>query len=174
MSPYRKDHHALNRSREGIVYRFVDAIVEIGLEELLANDTDSTAMAFEELKRASDQLYHEEKQSDWRNTHRHISFDQVSSQQLPTYPSAEEEYFANLEQAEEQMTRQTMVTLANEALRGLSRSQRRRFLLHTVQKVTVRRIAELEGVSHVAVLNSLRKARLKISRFLGEREKSSP
>ena len=34
MSPYRKDHHALNRNREGIVYRYVDAIVEIGLEEL--------------------------------------------------------------------------------------------------------------------------------------------
>ena len=75
MSPYRKDHHALNRNREGIVYRYVDAIVEIGLEELLADDTDSTTIAFEDLKRTSDQLYHQEKQSDWRNTHRHISLD---------------------------------------------------------------------------------------------------
>lgn len=171
MSPYRKSLYALNRNQKGIIYQFSDAIVEVKCEEVMDSDDTFTEAAFEQIKSLSDQLFRDEKLSDWRNNHKHTSLDSLGCRQIPKHLSAEDEYFTSLELKKEQATECAMLEVAKVALNTLSRQQRRRFLLHAVHQMTVRQIARIEGVSYVAVHYSITSARKKIDSFLNNLKK---
>lgn len=70
MSNYRKSFYALNKVSEGIVYRNADgSIVEITFEKIAAEDPTFTKEDFENLKKFSDELYHEEEKGDNLEAH---------------------------------------------------------------------------------------------------------
>ncbi len=60
MKNYKDSDYALNKFSEGIVYRFADRIVEITLEDYLAESPGKTAEDFLELKALSDEIYHQQ------------------------------------------------------------------------------------------------------------------
>lgn len=60
MKNYKDSDYALNKFSEGIVYRFADRIVEITLEDYLAENPDKTTDDFLELKALSDEIYHQQ------------------------------------------------------------------------------------------------------------------
>lgn len=60
MKNYKDSDYALNKFSDGIVYRFADRIVEITLENYLAENPGKTAEDFLELKAPSDEIYHQQ------------------------------------------------------------------------------------------------------------------
>ena len=60
MKNYKDSDYALNKFSEGIVYKFADRIVEITLEDYLAENPGRTAQDFLELKALSDEIYHQQ------------------------------------------------------------------------------------------------------------------
>ncbi|MDD3393216.1 MAG: hypothetical protein PHG19_01060 [Anaerotignum sp.] len=60
MKNYKDSDYALNKFSEGIVYRFADRIVEITLEDYLAENPGKTIEDFLELKALSDEIYHQQ------------------------------------------------------------------------------------------------------------------
>jgi DNA-directed RNA polymerase specialized sigma24 family protein len=58
--------------------------------------------------------------------------------------------------------------LANAALDRLTEVQRRRYLLHHVDGMSLRQIADAEGVVHSKIQKSIEGAEKKIRKFLAE------
>lgn len=166
MVHYRKSDYALNRNRTGIVYRRVNSIKEIGVQAFLEAHPEQTEQDFARWKQVSDQMYLEEKREEWRHSSKNISLDFIKSEKALTVPSAEDIYMQSLEQMEHSVLVRSQLNLAGEALNTLKRKQKRRFLLYVIHQLSMREIAEMEGVSHVAVYLSIQSARKKIEKFL--------
>ena len=166
MSNYKDSDYALNYKRAGIVYRFAESIVEISLEELLLVHPDLTGKDFLHWKQISDEMYLQEKLTNWRFTHKDCCLDAALAHDALTVPSAEETLLAEENRRAEQSAHKKKMRLVNFALDTLSPKQRRRFLLYVVNQNTLEQIAELEGVSFQAIQLSVKTAYAKIRKYL--------
>lgn len=172
MSNYRDSDYALNYKRSGIVYRFADSIVEISMEEFLLVHPNLTEKDFLHWKQISDEMYLQEKLTNWRFTHKDCCLDMVLAHDALTVPSAEETLLAEENRKDEQSAQKKKMRLVNFALDTLSPKQRRRFLLYVVNQNTLEQIAELEGVSFQAIQLSVKIAYSKIRKYLKSRKKT--
>lgn len=166
MSNHHKNQRATNRGWEGISYFFADQIVEISLQDFLLSCDELTEKDFEYWKAVFDHMHLEERRELGRQSYKNVNLDSVLYENALKAPSAEEEYFENLEKAENETNTRSEQMIALQAIKTLKRKQKRRFLLYVVHQLSMREIAEIEGTSHVAIHLSIKSARNRIRKFL--------
>ena len=172
---------AQNKKNKGIVYRFADGTrVEITENDYNAYITAHPARPgaktppdFATLKAASDEIYEQEDKSWNVGTKKNLSFDVLSATgsvyRYGAYePSPETLFFDALDAPDEAKKQQRRKSVANDALDTLTAIQRRRYILHTANGMTTRRIADDEGVSQRTVMDSIEQAQKKIRKFLAK------
>jgi DNA-directed RNA polymerase specialized sigma24 family protein len=164
MKNYAKSDCAVNKFSKSIVHRFVDCTVEVTLTDYLTENPDKTLADFIELKELSDKIYREQDRDDYRQTWKNSSLGNICDVLCAT-PSSESILISALEQNEQSNSR---ISLAKRALNAPTDVQRKRYLLHVVNKLTTRQIAEKEGVKHQSVVESLQSAEKKIKKVLSE------
>lgn len=155
MKNYRNSDYALNRYREGIVYRFSDQTVEVTLEEYLHDNPDKTAEDFQKIKELSDAIYLEQDRTDSAQTKKNTSLKGV--EKISDELSIEEIF---IEGEDRETARRALASLLNE--NTLSETQKRRLMAYIVKGVSLRQIASMEGTSHIAVRKSIQSAIKKI------------
>lgn len=160
-SNYRKSSYAINKVREGIVYRNADgSILEITFEKIATDNPSFTIEDFKKLKQFSDDLYHEEEKGDNLQAHYVKSlFDENVFGESYSVPSFEDELI-------KQNNEIYFTAMMEGALNTLTQTQRRRLLMAYIKGLSAREIARLEGANHKSVLESLNAAKRKIKKFL--------
>ena len=164
MKNFTNSDYALNKHSEGIVYKFTDGIVEINLEDYLKENPMRTDADFQAIKKLSDEIYLEEANRNYRQTYKNIPI-------LPCHTALETECAtvkaadSFIDEQEEEKRHKERVALAHKALRMLTETQRRRYLLYHIEKLTVRQIAIMERVNHSKIQKSLNSAEKKIKKF---------
>ena len=166
MKNYQNSDYALNKYSKGIVYRFADGVAEVTLEDYLAENPGRTSGDFMELKRLSDEMYHGQDRAENAQTKKNISFDELETGAFRYAPSPEEMFLGAIDEREEADNRQRKLNIANNALDRLTGVQRRRYMLHLVDGISAREIAQIEGTNHKSVLESIWAAEKKIKKFL--------
>lgn len=160
MKNYKDSDYALNKYSEGIVYKFADRIVEITLEDYLAENPGKTEQDFRELKALSDEMYHQQVIHEHRTSRLDVPINGLEeNEQLSTPPPDA----VLIHKTEENKAMKAARQLLDSGL--LTETQRRRFILHFFQGLSTRQIAEQEAVSHVAVYKSIVLAQEKLKRF---------
>lgn len=151
MKNYKESDYALNKYSQGIVYKFVDGALEVTLEDYLRDNPDKTEEDFAELKALSDEIYHEQVVLEHRTCRKNICIDSVSEAELAVAPEFDAERMEQQEEGERALR------AAHKLLHSgmLTEVQRRRFLLHYFQGLSIRQIAEMEKVHQRAVWDSL-------------------
>lgn len=163
MKNYTDSDYALNKYSEGIVYKFADGIVEVTLEEYLRENPDRTAEDFAKLKFLSDEIYHEQVVQTNRTSRLDVTLNGLEeSEQLAAVPTDME-----------LIHRQDTIHALQAARRlldsgSLTEVQRRRFILHFFQGLSIRQIAERENVHKRAVWDSLQWAAKKLKKIFDE------
>jgi len=168
MKNYRDSDYAANKYTSGIVYRSVTDTYELTLEDYLRENPGATEADFAELKALSDEIYLEQDRADYRQTHKDVSLHGLDEPAACCVPSLEE---VLIDRPEREKEREHLREQAHQALLTLTEVQRRRYLLHRIDGLTTREIAEKEGISHVAVVYSLEWAEKKIEKFLAAAKK---
>ena len=163
MKNYRDSDYAANKYAGGIVYRFANETVEITLADYLRENPDKTEADFAELKALSDEVYLEQARDENRQTYRNVSLYGLDETDACCVLSPEE---IVIDQPEQAARRERMRRQARKALSTLTEVQRRRYLLHEADGLTIREIAEMEGSYFTAVHESLQAAEKKIKKFL--------
>ena len=167
MKNYAQSDYSLNKNAKGIIYRFADQIVEIFLEDYLRENPDKTPADFAELKALSDSDYYDTDRADYRQTWKNKSLDTLDEDEMLAFsvPSVEEEVIDQREQAEVYAKLQATAVLALDKLTDV---QRRRYLMYHADGLTMRQIADKEGVIHSKIQKSLDAAEKKIRKFLAD------
>ncbi|MGF7145901.1 DNA-directed RNA polymerase specialized sigma24 family protein [Anaerotaenia torta] len=139
------------------MFTVADRIVEIMLEDYLAENPGKTAQDFLELKALSDEIYHQQVTHENRTSRLDVNINGLEeTEQLAAPP-------LDLDLIHKSDTRK-----AKEAAKRLLDSgelteiQRRRFILHFFQNVSLRQIAKKENVHQSAVWESLQWALKKL------------
>ena len=167
MKNYAQSDYSLNKNAKGIIYRFADQIVEVTLEDYLRENPNKTPADFAELKALSDSDYYETDRADYRQTWKNTSLNTLDEDEMLVFsaPAVEEELIDQREQAEAYAKMQTSAAFALDKLTDV---QRRRYLMYHVRGLTMRQIADKEGVLHSKIQNSLDAAEKKIKKFLAD------
>ena len=168
MKNYTDSDYALNKYSGGIVYRFADGIVEITLADYLAGNPGKTEADFRALKEISDGIYLEQVQDDNKQTYRNSPYDELDGTLLCHAPSPEDLFIGEIEADEEAERYFGRSEAARHAMGKLTSTQRRRYLMYHVKGMTIRKIAEIERVSHVAIVYSLELADKKMKKLVSE------
>ena len=166
MKNYQGSDYAINKNSDGIVYRFADGTTfTVTLEGFLAENPNLTADDFRKLKEFSDKDYLEQDRSDYRQTWKNVSFDELAETVINPTPSPEAVVIDQPAEAERQEKRRE---LAKRALDQLTDVQRRRYLMYHVEGLSTYEIAEIEGKDHKAIFFSLQAAEKKIKKIISE------
>jgi len=165
MKNFTQNDYAVNKNAEGIVYRFSDQTVEVTLNDYLRENPDKAAADFEALKALSDDDYYESDRRDYRQTWKNTSFEALDEDELAIFaaPSAEETVIGQSETKAAYAKRQAT---ASHALEKLTDTQRRRYQMYHVDGLTMRQIADIEGVLHSKIQKSLEAAERKIKKIV--------
>lgn len=161
MKNYKQSDYALNKHSSGIVYRFSDRIVEVTLEEYLAENPEKTEQDFWELKALSDAIYYQQDRENNKKSRKNISIHSI-------------EEFVDFDSVaiDEQLIEKQEQRLASNAIDYLLRPgvlterQLRRFKLYVLGGLSLREIAKMEGTSHIAIRNTIQKALAKAAGFI--------
>lgn len=163
MKNYKENDYALNKFSQGIVYKFADRIVEITLSDYLAENPEKTEQDFLELKALSDEIYHQQDVTENRTSRLNVSINGLEeTEQLATVSlDTELIHRSDVKKA---------VKAAQKLLESglLTEVQRRRFLLHFYQGLSIRQIADRESVHQRAVWDSLQWSAKKLKKFFSE------
>lgn len=164
MKNYKDSDYAINKYKEGIVYKFADGIVEVTLEDYLKENPDKQEEDFIALKRLSDEIYHQQIIQEHRTSRLDESLDAMEDKDsLVVISSAEEEFLREYE--EEEVLKAAKKLLES---RKLTLVQERRFYLYFLEGLSTRQIARLEGVHQRAVWDSLMWAGKKFKKLFEE------
>lgn len=164
MFDYEKSDYSFNRNSGSIIYLTVTGLVKVSASQFLEENPQLTMSDYEELKRVSDEMMLEERRDNKRQTRRNISWSAIKEPTVVV--SAEEQFLQLLENKQEDLRRTEQLIIAKKALCKLSKRQRRRYLLHEVHGMTVRKIAYIERVSPQTVHESIMRARQIICAYL--------
>lgn len=160
MKNYKDSDYALNKFREGIVYRFADRVVEIKLEDYLTENPGKTEQDFLELKALSDEIYHQQVISENRTSRLDISMNGLEETEALATVSLDTELIHKSD------SKNAMEAVKRLLVSGdLTEVQRRRFILHFFQGLSYRQIASREGVHFTSVHESIEAATIKLQKF---------
>jgi len=165
MKNYRDSDYAVNKNAEGIVYRFANQTIEITLADYLRENPSKTPVDFAELKALSDTDYYDTDRSDYRQTWKNTSFDNLGEDERASLaaPSVEDEVIDKGEREALLAQRQSLSALA---LDKLTDKQRRRYVLYHVHGKSYREIADIENAHFTSVEESILAAEKKIQKFI--------
>ena len=167
MKNFTKTDYASNRNSEGIVYRFANQTVVVTLDDYLRENPDKTAADFVALKALSDEDYYETDRRDYRQTWKNTPLDKLFEEETAILATSSlEDDFIECEEQKALSAKQKAI--ASNALDKLTDVQRRRYLMYHVDGLSMRQIAEREGVIHSKIQNSLESAQKKIQKILAE------
>lgn len=154
---FRESDYARNKYSQNIVYKFTDKVVEVSLEDYLKQNPDRTADDFAKLKALSDDIYHKQDLNENRTSRRDVSIDLIDEKAF-----AEERTV--LQDMIEREDKEKALLAAKELLEKgkLTEIQKRRFIQHYFQGISMRKIAKCEGIQHSSVVRSLELARIKL------------
>ncbi|MDR1321186.1 MAG: RNA polymerase subunit sigma-24 [Gracilibacteraceae bacterium] len=168
MKNYKDSDYALNKYSGGIVYRFADKIIEVTLADYLAENPGKTATDFRALKELSDTLYFDQVQAANAQTRKNSPLGDLKETVLCACPSPEDTVTRGIDAREETEKQRQRLEKARFALEGLTEVQRRRYLLYHAKGLTLRQIADMEGVVHSKIQKSINAAEKKIRKFLAD------
>ncbi len=160
MKNYKDSNYALNRYSEGIVYKFADRTVEITLEDYLAENPGKTKQDFRELKELSDAIYFDQDRAENAQTKKNVSIHGMEETFAPVSIPLDEQY---IEIRDRQYAAEAIYRLMNSG--KLTEVQRRRFILHFIEGLSLREIAEQEKVHFTSVDESVAAALDKLKKF---------
>ena len=164
MKNYSDSDYAVNKNAKGIVYRFVDgSSVVITIEDYLRENPEKNESDFNELKSLSDSDYLEQDRNDYRLTRKNVSFQVLVESAACSAMSSEEEVIDILDKAEDEKHQREKACMV---LDKLTEKQRRRYLMYYVDRLTMRQIADIEGVNHSKIQKSLEAAKKKIQKAI--------
>ena len=163
MKNYTDSDYAINKFSKGIVYRFANEVVEITLEDYLAENPDKTENDFVKLKSLSDDMYLDQSRNENNQTRKNVSMTLLEETDATFVPSYETMLIRRIEK---ESKRQKDAALIKEILGCLTDIQRRRYLMTIQDKMTTRQIAVIDRVSHQSVVECLEAANKKIKKFL--------
>lgn len=173
MENYRDSDYALNKYSENIVYRFDNRIVEVTLADYLAENPDKTEQDFLVLKKSSDDIYLDQVRNENAQTKLNSSFDGAEKIALCYAQSPEDSLISEICAQEEDERQQQRLIIANCAMDKLTDVQRKRYLMYHVNGLTMRQIADKEGVGHTKIQKSLEGAEKKIKKVLSDNKPDS-
>lgn len=159
MKNYRDSDYALNKYREGIVYRFADRVLEVGLAAYLAENPGKTERDFRALKEISDAIYREQDRGENAQTKKNGSIHGLEEAIAADSVPLDEQY---IEVQDRQCASKAITFLLDGD--ALTETQRRRFVLHFIKGLSLREIAAMEGVYFNAIAQSVNSAMDKIKK----------
>jgi RNA polymerase sigma factor (sigma-70 family) len=163
---YKDSDYALNKHSKGIVYRFADKITEVTLADYLSENPGKTVADFRALKELSDSIYRDQVRAENTLTKKNLPFDEAHETMLCGSLSPEDTVIRRIDSREEAERQRRRSEKVNLALDKLTCVQRRRYLLYHVKGLTLRQIADTEGVVHSKIQKSIDAAEKKIKNFL--------
>ena len=163
MSNFQNSDYVLNKHSGAIIYRFANKVIAITLSDYLAENPGKTADDFRKLKEISDADYLECDRADYRQSWKNISLDALGDSVPCPAPLPETTV---IDMPDEASRNKRRASLGKKVFSKLTAIQQRRYKLYHVNELTTREIADIEGVSHVAVVYSLEAAESKIKKLL--------
>ena len=160
MRNYKDSDYALNKYSEGIVYKFTDVTIEVTLEDYLRDNPDKTEADFMKLKTLSDEIYYQQDRHEQRTNRLNVSINGLEEMEKVATPSVDT---LLLQKEEEENVLEAAYQLLHSG--KLTPIQKRRFIQHYFQELSIREIARREGVHQRAVWDSLRWAEKKLKKF---------
>lgn len=157
---YKDSDYALNKYSEGIVYKFTDVTIEVTLKDYLRDNPDKTEADFMELKTLSDEIYYQQDRQEQRTSRLNVSINGLEETEKVATPSVDT---LLLQKEEEENVLEAAYQLLHSG--KLTPIQKRRFIQHYFQGLSIREIARREGVHQRAVWDSLRWAEKKLKKF---------
>lgn len=163
MKNYKDSDYAINKFSAGIVYRFTDRIIEVTLEDYLVENPGKTELDFRELKALSDEMYHQQVIHEHRTSRLDVPIGGLEETEQLSVPPPDAVLLHKSE-------RNKALKVARKLLESgqLTGTQRRRFILHFFQGLSIRQIAEREQVHQRAVWDSLQWASKKLKKLFKE------
>lgn len=164
MRNYKESDYAINKYSEGIVYKFADGSKKIiCLADYLTANPDKTAEDFAILKAYSDELYHDQVILEHRTSRLDVTMNGLEETEHLATVSLETELIHKTDG-------QAIMKAAKQLLHSgkLTEIQRRRFILHYYQGLSIRHIAAKENVDFRAVWESLYWSTKKLKKFYSE------
>ncbi len=159
MKNYKDSDYALNKFSEGIVYRFANRIVEITLEDYLAENPGKTAEDFLELKALSDEIYHQQVIHENRTSRLDVSMNGLEgTEALATVP-LDRSLIHKIDGKNAMEAAKRLLDSGN-----LTEVQQPRFLLHFFQGLSYWQIVSREGLHFTSVHESIEAATAKLQK----------
>ncbi len=160
MKNYRKSDYAINKFSKSIVYIFADEIREISFEDFLRENPNATEVEFLRLKEISDSIYYAQDRAENAQTRKNVSIHSIEETDLCATLSVEEEYLLSEDK------RRAMLA-ADKLFRDITvtEKQKLRFIRHCIYRMAFRQIAEIEGVHHTSVEESVNRVLKKLRRY---------
>lgn len=162
---YNRSDYALNKYSASIVYSGADGVYELTKEAFLASDPSLTEADYEYWKRISDADYLATARRDTYESRHTVSLDELADAVLAGEDNTEDEVLEKLEPAPNPYTYENAMRILDACL---TETQKRRFLLHKRDSMTLEDIAEEEKVSTTAVFYSITAAEKNILKFLSQ------
>jgi DNA-directed RNA polymerase specialized sigma24 family protein len=173
-SPIISDY-TLNSKSKNIEYRFgggddLPNTATVTADEYAADAarSDKPAPSFAEMKKISDEDYHEQKLHDYNTTRLDWNIEWADQKGLCCAKSPEDILIAQINAEEYARKRKRQVKLAKKILAAMTEKQRTRYIMHKAYGLSTREIAEKEGTAQRTVMDSLEQAEKKIKKFLPE------
>ncbi|MDD4492790.1 MAG: hypothetical protein PHV32_00320 [Eubacteriales bacterium] len=161
---FNKSSYALNKFSSGIAYKSVTGDYEISEEQFLAENPEMTHEDFLFWKNYSDNDYLTELHADTNEQKHTVPLGNIVETELISTPSVEDEYIRSEDEALCPRTIENAMRIFDEA--KLTLIQRRRYLQHFSEGLSTRQIAEKEGISQKAIMDSIRLSEKKIKKVL--------
>lgn len=160
MKNYRDSDYAVNKFSEGIVYRFDGETVEVTLADYLRENTDKTEEDFKALKELSDQMYREQDRADNAQTKKNVSIHKLEETSSCATEALDDEYVIS---EDKRRAMEAAVKLFHEG--KMTEKQKRRFILHFMNGMPLRKIADIEGVHFTSVAECISCATDKLRQY---------
>ena len=171
MKNYNKSDYVINKANAtAIVYSFVDGThFNYTLEMYLSENPNKTYEDFMMLKNESDSDLYKQNRCDYRSGYRNVPIHGLEETNVVATPSLENIVF---DLPKHELEKSHRKQLAIQILDSLTEIQRRRYILHKVNGLTVRNIAIKEGVKHQSVVENITSAENKIKKVLRKLSKT--
>lgn len=160
MKNYKESDYAINKYSESIVYRFANEKIEVTLEDYLLNNPDKTEEDFKELKKISDEIYHEQVKKENSQTRLNLPLYQFENEVPIDNQSLEDEYIKKLDKNYLRENFETFLK-SNE----LTDIQKSRFIKYIIQGYSLRQIATQEKREYSSIRESVNASIKKFKNF---------
>lgn len=165
-SNFSASDYGKNRYSSKIVYLGADGDYELTKDAFLASDSSLTEADFDFWKNWSDTDFKSKDRADTREARRTRSIDQFEDTELLADESTEDTVLEALEPTPNLYTYENALRIYKAA--SLTEKQAIRFEKRYIIGMSVRAIAEEEGVYHKAVVDSIKQAEKKIKKHSGD------